>query len=395
MRAFLVGGAVRDKLLDLTVSERDWLVLNATAEDLVARGYQPVGKDFRVFLHPRTHEEWALPRGETSSNDEEAVVSDDLRRRDLTINALALSPKGQLIDPLGGKRDLKQRWLRHTPAFTDDPIRILRLARFQARFAPLGFRIATETKELARGQIDAGVLSKATMERIWGEWSKALAEERPWIFIRTLRDLHALAEITPELDHLFGVPQPRRHHPEVDTGLHNLLVLEQACRLSREPRVRFAALLHDLGKGATPPAEWPRHIGHEARGARLVDRLCNRLQSPRKWRQLAHLSARLHGKAHRALELRPRTLLKLLEELDAFRRPDRLREFLQVCEADARGRLGFENAPYPQTNHILAAWEAARKVTLNDIVPRPETGPEIKKAIARARQSTIATLISR
>ncbi len=394
MRAYLVGGAVRDTLLGRPVSERDWLVPGATPAALAAQGFEPVGKDFQVFLHPDTHEEYALPRGAATSSDEAAIVADDLRRRDLTINALARSPEGRLIDPLGGERDLERRWLRHTPAFAEDPLRLLRLARFQARYAPLGFRIAQDTKALARRLAASGALSDIAAERIWAEWRKAMAEARPWIFVRTLRDLHCLAPLAPELDALFGVPQPPHHHPEIDTGLHSLLVLEQACRLSPEPRVRFAALLHDLGKGVTPSAAWPRHIGHEARGTRRLATLCERLRPPVAWCELAHLGVRLHGKAHRALELRPRTLLTLLEELDAFRRPSRLHEFLWVCEADARGRLGLDDTPYPQAHRILDAWEAARRVTLADITPQPQGGAEIKAAMARARQRAIARGLS-
>jgi tRNA nucleotidyltransferase (CCA-adding enzyme) len=390
MKCYLVGGAVRDLLLGLPVTERDWLVTDTTPEELLTQGFRQVGKDFPVFLHPKTHEEYALPRrsrGDTASGP--VSLEQDLARRDLTINALAQGPDGEIIDPCGGQADLEQRILRHTPAFTEDPIRVLRLARFAARYHPLGFQIAPETQVLVQEMAGSGQLDELVPERAWAEIARALSAAEAPVFFQTLRELGALAPILPELDRLFGVPQPPRHHPEIDTGLHTLLVLEQACRLSSDPQVRFAALVHDLGKGATPKEILPRHIGHEKRGAALIRGLCQRLRIPNAWRDLALLVARHHGKCHCAFELRSSTLLKLLVEMDALRKPQRLEQFLLACEADVRGRTGLEWRPYPQAGYLRAVFKAARGIDTQGICRNESDSSRIPLQLARARLRAI------
>jgi len=373
MEIYLVGGAVRDKLLGLTVADRDYVVVGATPEQMVAQGYTPVGADFPVFLHPETKEEYALARTERKSGHgykgftvytaPDVTLEDDLRRRDLTINAMAEGPDGRLIDPFGGEKDLREGVLRHvSPAFAEDPVRILRVARFAARYAKWGFRVAHATQTLMRQMVEAGEVDHLVPERVWSELQRALGEDRPSRFFTVLRGCGALARLFPEIDALFGVPQPEKHHPEVDTGVHVMLVLDAAAELSPDTRVRFAALTHDLGKGTTPPAEWPQHIDHEGRGVGLVQALCQRLRAPNEYRDLALLTARYHGHCHRALELRPGTVLEVLEGMDAFRRPERVAMFVTACEADARGRKGREREPYPQAQLLLAAHAAARAV---------------------------------
>ncbi|MDE2070071.1 MAG: multifunctional CCA addition/repair protein [Gammaproteobacteria bacterium] len=392
MQIYLVGGAVRDKLLDLPVQERDWVVVGATPDDMLALGYRPVGKDFPVFLHPETHEEYALARTERKTgrgyhgfefhSAPQVTLADDLKRRDLTINALAEDAQGKLIDPYGGQRDLEARVLRHvSPAFAEDPVRVLRVARFAARFAPLGFRLAPETLALMHEMAGNGEVDALVAERVWQETAKALAADKPSVFFHTLRDCGALARVFPELDRLFGVPQPAEHHPEIDTGVHVMLVLDQAARLSPDPAVRFAALVHDLGKGTTPANKLPHHYGHEERGAELVDALCERLRVPREFRELALLATRFHGKVHRAAELRPETVLRLLQDCDAFRRPQRFEQLLLACEADARGRSGLEARPYPQAELLWRARAAAAAVN----IPGGASGAEIGKRLNQAR----------
>jgi len=375
MQTYLVGGAVRDALLGLPVKERDWVVVGARPDDLTRDGYRLVGRDFPVFLHPTTHEEYALARTERKTgpgyrgfetrHSPDVTLEEDLKRRDLTINAMARDADGALIDPYGGARDLEARLLRHvSEAFAEDPVRILRVARFAARFAPLGFRVAPETLALMRGMVAAGEAAALVPERVWQETAKALAEAAPAAFLAVLRDCGALAVVFPELDRLYGVPQPPLWHPEVDTGVHVGLVLEAAARLTPLARVRFAALVHDLGKGTTPPAEWPKHVGHEERGARLIAALAERLRVPNDFRELAVLVARHHGLCHRALELRSSTVLDLLEHCDALRRPERFGEFLLACEADMLGRAGFEDRAYPQGEYLRTALAAAQAVQL-------------------------------
>ncbi|MDE1887457.1 MAG: multifunctional CCA addition/repair protein [Gammaproteobacteria bacterium] len=402
MQIYLVGGAVRDRLLGLPVQERDWVVVGATPDEMLALGYRPVGKDFPVFLHPETHEEYALARTERKTgrgyhgfefhSAPQVTLEDDLKRRDLTINALAEDAQGKLIDPYGGARDLDARVLRHvSPAFAEDPVRVLRVARFAARFALLGFRLAPETLALMRAMAGNGEVDALIAERVWQETVKALATERPSVFFQTLRECDALARVFPELDRLFGVPQPAEHHPEIDTGVHVMLVLDQAARLSPDPALRFAALVHDLGKGTTPADKLPHHYGHEERGAELVDALCERLRVPREFRELALLAARFHGKVHRAAELRPETALRLLQDSDAFRRPQRFEQLLLACEADARGRSGLEARPYPQAELLRRARAAAAAVS----IPGGTSGAEIGKRLNQARLLAVRKALGR
>jgi tRNA nucleotidyltransferase (CCA-adding enzyme) len=373
MQVYLVGGAVRDELLGIPVKERDWVVVGASREELARLGYREVGRDFPVFLHPETREEYALARRERKiapgyrgfsvEFGPEVTLEEDLSRRDLTINAIARAPDGTLVDPFGGRRDLESRLLRHvSPAFVEDPVRVLRLARFAARFAPRGFGVAPDTLELMREMVAAGEVDALVPERVWQESEKALREPAASTFFKVLRDCGALARIYPEIDALFGVPQPARWHPEIDTGVHTLMVLDQAVRLSGEIPIRFAALVHDLGKAATPPSEWPAHHGHEQRSVALIEALAARLKVPGECRDLAVIVARHHGNVHRAFELKPKTVLEMLERADALRRPERFAAALLACEADARGRLGLESEPYPQREYLLAAQSAASAV---------------------------------
>jgi tRNA nucleotidyltransferase (CCA-adding enzyme) len=404
MKTYLVGGAVRDELLGLPVRERDWVVVGATPDELTAQGYKAVGKDFPVFLHPQTREEHALARTERKTGpgyrgfdtrfSPDVTLEDDLARRDLTINALAKDvDSGVLIDPYGGQRDLAAKVLRHvSPAFVEDPVRVLRVARFAARFAPLSFTVAPETLELMRQIAANGELDALVPERVWQETQRALELPAPQRYFATLRDANALAVVFPEVDALYGVPQPERWHPEIDTGVHTLMVLEQAARLTVDPVVRFAALTHDLGKATTPPAEWPSHIGHEERSVGLIDALCTRLRIPNNYRELAVLVARYHGNAHRAVELRTSTLLRLLENLDAFRRGPRVEQFILACEADMRGRTGFEDRPYPQAQRLRRALEVAAAVTLDDAERAGLAGTEIGERLRAKRLEALAQL---
>lgn len=400
MQVYLVGGAVRDALLGRDVRERDWVVVGATPEQLQAQGYTPVGRDFPVFLHPETHEEYALARTERKTapgyhgfafhSTPDVTLAADLARRDLTINAMAQAVDGTLIDPYGGQADLEQRLLRHvSPAFAEDPVRILRLARFAARFAPLGFTVAPATQTLMRDMVQAGEVDALVPERVWQELAKALAEPTPAMFFRVLRDCGALGVLFPELEALFGVPQPAVHHPEIDTGVHTLMVVDQAARLSEDPVVRFAALVHDLGKGLTPPAKWPSHPGHEAAGVALVDGLCDRLKVPNDMRELGRLTSRYHLHCHRVESLRPRTILDTLGALDAFRRPQRFEQFLLACEADYRGRAGLEQRPYPQAQLLRRAYAAAAAVAGGALAAQGLRGPEIGAALRRQRLAAI------
>jgi tRNA nucleotidyltransferase (CCA-adding enzyme) len=399
---FLVGGAVRDRLLGQPVGDRDWVVVGSTPEDLVAAGFQPVGADFPVFLHPETREEHALARTERKSGrgykgfvfhtGPEVTLEEDLRRRDFTINAMAEDAEGRLIDPWGGQADLEARVLRHvSPAFVEDPLRVLRAARFMARFAPFGFRVAPETIELMRTMVDNGEIDHLVPERVWQELRRALVEERPSAFLQTLRACGALARILPEVEALYGVPQRPEYHPEVDTGIHTEMVIDQCPRLAPgDDAVAYAALVHDLGKGLTPPAEWPRHVAHEARGIAPVRAVSARIKVPREHRDLAMIVCEHHLVMHRLLEVRPGTLLSLLERLDGFRKPERVAQFAMACEADARGRLGLEERAYPQRAHLLAALEVARQVDPRALVERGLEGPAIAQALHQARVEAIA-----
>lgn len=403
LQVYLVGGAVRDRLLGRPIKERDWVVVGSSPAEMQQLGFKPVGKDFPVFLHPRTNEEYALARTERKTAPgyqgfafhaaPDVTLEQDLKRRDLTINAMAETPDGQLIDPFGGADDLEQRVLRHvSSAFAEDPVRILRLARFAARYHQLGFRVAPETLDLCRDMVRAGEVDALVPERVWQELARALQEPSPDHFILVLRETGALKRLIPELDRLFGIPQPAEHHPEIDTGLHSLLALQQAVRLSDDPLVRFAVLVHDLGKGATPAAELPRHRGHEHRGVPLVEAVCERLRIPHQYRDLGRLVSKLHLHCHRALELHPRTVLRLLEQLDAFRRPERVEQFVLACEADARGRTGLEDRLYPQADYLRQAHAIAQEVTGRQFVEQGyQEGPAISEAV---RQERIARLKS-
>lgn len=402
----MVGGAVRDQLLGLPVADRDWVVVGATPEQMVERGFIPVGKEFPVFLHPESHEEYALARTERKVAPgyhgfifhaaPDVTLEQDLARRDLTVNAMALAPDGTLIDPWGGRRDLERRLLRHvSDAFVEDPVRILRVARLATRLADRGFRIAPETMQLMRRMVEAGEVDALVAERVWGELQRALEEEAPARFFEVLRECGALARILPELDRLFGVPQPERYHPEVDTGVHTMLVVNQAARISTELAVRFAALVHDLGKGLTPREEWPRHRGHERRGIPLVEQLCGRLRIPRRIRELALLVTRYHLYFHRVAELRPGTMLDLLQRLDAFRRPQRFEWFLATCEADARGRLGYEERKPPQLELFREVHRAAAAVQPGELVAQGVEGDAIAAELRRRRRAAIREVLGR
>ena len=404
MQIYLVGGAVRDELLGLPVRERDWVVVGARPEDLLGRGFKPVGKDFPVFLHPQTGEEYALARTERKTGpgyrgfqtlfSPDVTLEQDLERRDLTINAIAKDPdSGALVDPFGGQRDLRERILRHvSPAFIEDPVRVLRVARFAARFAPLGFSVAPDTANVMREIAARGELDALVSERVWQETQRALAMPAPARFFEVLRDANALPAIFPELHALFGVPQPERWHPEIDTGVHTLMVLEQAAKLSDDPVVRFAALTHDLGKGTTPRDQWPRHVAHEQRGVALVEALCDRLRIPNAYRELAVLVSRYHLDSHRVTELRDSTLLELLERLDAFRRPERFEQWVLACEADARGRKGLEDRDYPQADHLRRARAVAAGASLGPAEREGLDGPQIAEKLKKARLAALAPL---
>jgi len=401
---YLVGGAVRDELLGRAHGDRDYVVVGATPDDMLALGYKPVGKDFPVFLHPDTGEEYALARTERKTGPgyhgftfhaaPDVTLEDDLIRRDLTINAMARDEAGALIDPHGGEKDLRARLLRHvSPAFAEDPVRILRVARFLARYAPLGFRIADETMALMRAMVADGEAAHLVPERVWAETRKALTEPQPAAFVRSLRECGALAVLFPEIDALYGIPQSPQHHPEVDCGKHLELVLDQAAQLAPgDDLAGFCALTHDLGKALTPADELPRHIAHEHRGLAPVAALCERLRVPAEHAQLAALTCRHHLDAHRALELKPATVLSLLEAFDALRRPQRLEPFLVACSADKRGRLHHENDAYPQAGFLRAARDAALAVTAQPFVERGLTGIAIGEAMRRARVEAIAAL---
>ncbi|MDP3366417.1 MAG: multifunctional CCA addition/repair protein [Pseudomonas sp.] len=396
MQIYKVGGAVRDSLLGRTVSEEDWVVVGASAEQMLELGYRPVGADFPVFLHPQTGEEYALARTERKSGrgyggftfhaSPDVTLEQDLIRRDLTVNAMAEDDQGNLIDPYNGQQDLEARILRHvSPAFAEDPLRALRVARFAARYAPLGFSVAPETLALMRQLAESGELAHLTAERSWKEISRALMEPRPDVFVQVLRDCAALAALLPEVDDLFGVPQPQAHHPEIDTGEHVLSVLRQCAEHDQPLNVRWASLLHDVGKGLTPEDQWPRHIAHEQKGLRLIQAINERCKAPRDCAELAMLVGEFHTHGHRALELRPSTLLELLQRFDVFRRPQRFAEFVAACEMDARGRLGLEQREYPQGAYLLGAAEAARQVPVKPLLEKGFKGAELGEALSRAR----------
>jgi tRNA nucleotidyltransferase (CCA-adding enzyme) len=406
MRTYLVGGAVRDKLLGRPVVDHDHVVVGARPEDMLSRGYRPVGKDFPVFLHPETSEEYALARTERKSGrgyhgfvvhaEPDVTLEQDLARRDLTINAIAEDEAGQLVDPYGGARDIEQRLLRHvSPAFVEDPVRLLRVARFAARFAPLGFTVADETMALLQQMVRDGEVDHLVPERVWAETRKALSEAQPSAFLRVLRASGALAVLFPEVDALYGVPQRAEFHPEIDTGIHLEMVLDAAAQLAPgNDLVGFCAFTHDLGKALTPKEELPRHVGHEHRGVKPLRALTARLKVPTEYADLAELVCREHLNAHRAFELKPTTILKLLTALDALRRPERLQTFVTACMADKRGRLGHEQDDYPQAAWLRQARDAAAAITSTPFVEQGLQGPAIGAAMEKARVQAIAELKS-
>lgn len=400
MKFYLVGGAVRDEQLGLPVQERDWCVVGATPDELEKLGYKAVGKDFPVFLHPETGEEYALARTERKTaagyhgfafnTSPDVTIEDDLKRRDLTINAMARDADGKLVDPCNGLADIESRTLRHvSDAFAEDPVRILRIAKFAARFKSMGFQVADATMRLMQDMVEAGEAGALVPERVWKETEAALAGPDPRVYFETLRACGALAVVFPEIDALFGVPQPEKWHPEIDCGIHSLMVLEQAALISDAADVRFAALVHDLGKATTPKAVLPKHSGHERRSVELVKSLSERLHLPSSFRDLACLAAEFHAHAHRAFELRPATVLKVLNRADTFRRPQRLEKFLLVCEADWRGRTGFEERPYPQAGYFLAAYRAASEVSVRDLEDSGLSGADIGRELEKRRRDAI------
>ena len=388
MKAYLVGGAVRDTLLNLPVRERDWVVLEETPEAMLQKGFTEVGKDFPVFLHPKTKDEYALARTERKTTHgykgfavyatPDVSLEEDLLRRDLTINAMAMLDNGEIIDPYGGQEDLKNRVFRHiSPAFCEDPVRVLRIARFCARYQHLGFHIAPETQKLMQDMVTQGEINHLVPDRVWAETAKALSEQSPSAYFQALRDCGALARIFPEIDALFGVPQTAVYHPEIDTGIHTLMVLDQAVLLSDKTTVRFAALTHDLGKALTPRANWPSHHGHETLGLAPITQLCARLKIPNNYKELAALVSEFHTHIHKAFELTEKTILKVFKRCDAFRRPGRFHDLLLCCEADSKGRYGFEENAYPQADFFKEALSSANAVTVEDLISQGFKGKQL------------------
>jgi tRNA nucleotidyltransferase (CCA-adding enzyme) len=405
MEIYLVGGAVRDTLLNYPISEKDWVVIGETPESMIQQGFRRVGKDFPVFLHPKSHEEYALARTERKTApgykgfmvhaSPKVTLEQDLIRRDLTINAIAMSAEGQLIDPFGGQYDLKNKIFRHiSPAFAEDPVRILRVARFAARYAHLGFKLAEETKELMILMVASGEVDHLVPERVWAELLKALKEKTPTAFFYTLKDCDALAKIFPEINALFGVPQPEKHHPEIDTGLHSMLCLEQATCLSSKPEVRFSALVHDLGKAATPKSNWPHHHGHETIGLPILNKLCDRLRIPNTYKALATHVMQYHTHCHKAFELKASTITDLLNILGAFKDNTRLFDFLLACEADAKGRTGLEQKHYPQADILKLANQVASSIKTDSILNSGLQGDKIGKAIHDLRIKSVTEAIN-
>ncbi|PWQ96398.1 multifunctional CCA addition/repair protein [Leucothrix arctica] len=403
MDIFLVGGAVRDKLLGISVKDRDWVVVGTSPKRMLEKGYRSVGKDFPVFLHPESHEEYALARTERKTKAgyhgfefdtaECVTLEQDLARRDLTINAIAEDAEGGLIDPYDGQADIKNRVLRHvSSAFAEDPVRILRIARFLARFHKLGFTIADETLTLMTDMVAAGEVDALVPERVWQETQKALTEDHPEEFFQALRSCGALKVLFPEIDRLFGVPQVKEYHPEVDTGIHVMMVVHQCCLLTDDPVTRFAALTHDLGKGITPADILPHHYGHEESGVPLVTELCQRLKVPTEYRQLAELTCRYHTHVHRAFDVKPKTLLKTIMAADAYRKPERFKQFLLACKADSRGRPTFEDRAYLQADFYTKLMEATSVVPVKPILDAGFTGADVKEQLRLVRLRVISEI---
>lgn len=406
MKIYLVGGAVRDQLLNLPVKDRDWVVVGATPETLLQQGYQQVGKDFPVFLHPDTHEEYALARTERKSGSgytgftcyaaPDVTLEDDLQRRDLTINAIAYSAKGEYIDPYHGIDDIHAKLLRHvSDAFSEDPLRVLRVARFAARFAPLGFTIAPETMSLMQEMTNSGELNALTAERVWKETEKALHSQAPQVYFEILHQCGALKILFPEINALFGVPAPKKWHPEIDTGIHTMMVLAMASRLTDDIAVRFSALCHDLGKGVTPVENWPHHHGHGPAGVPLVEALCQRYRIPNQIRDLAKLAAKYHDHLHRIERMRPSKIIRLFDAIDAWRKPERIDQLAIISEADARGRQGSENLSYPQGIFFRQAFKIANQVDVKSIVSRGLKGNAIREALTKQREVALIEWKSR
>ena len=400
MKTYLVGGAVRDKRLGLPVSDRDWCVVGSTPDEMLALGYKPVGRDFPVFLHPESGEEYALARTERKTGsgyhgfnfhaDPTIGIEDDLRRRDLTINAMAIGEDGVLTDPFGGAHDLDARILRHvSEAFVEDPVRILRVARFAARFSAQGFTVADDTMALMAQMVDNGEADTLVADRVWKETAAALAADNPQVFFAVLRQCGALRKLYPEIDNLYGVPQPEKWHPEIDCGVHTMMVLEQAARLSPDSDVRFAALVHDIGKATTDRNLLPAHHGHEKRSMNLLKKMARRLPIPNTFRDLGLLVAEYHGHCHRVFELKPVTILRILQKSDAFRRPQRFEKFIVACESDARGRKGLEDQEYPQANYLRNALQVVAGISARDFSRDALSGIEIGKAIDKARLAAL------
>ena len=403
MEVYLVGGAVRDELLGREPKEFDWVVVGSTVEEMLEQGYLQVGKDFPVFLHPQTKDEYALARTERKSGhgyggfevhaDPSVSLEEDLLRRDLTVNAIAKGAEGEFIDPFNGRKDLEAKLLRHvSSAFVEDPLRVLRVSRFAARYAHLGFKVADETMQLMSSIVDSGELEHLTPERVWMETLKALSEDKPSVYFESLRKCGALAVIFPEIDKLFGVPQRKDFHPEVDTGIHTMMVVDQSARFSADPVVRFSALLHDLGKAETPAEMLPRHHGHEARGVKPVRALCSRLRVPNAFRDMALIVAQKHGLSLTAFELKPVTIVELFESMDAYRRPERVEQFVMASKADFHGRPGYEDQEYPQSDYLRAAFAASQTISSAEFLESGLAGKEIGAAIRRARSQAIAKL---
>jgi tRNA nucleotidyltransferase (CCA-adding enzyme) len=405
MEIYLVGGAVRDSLLDLPVRDKDWVVVGSNAKLMKEQGYLQVGKDFPVFLHPQTKQEYALARTERKVGvgylgfefdaSEFVTLEQDLLRRDLTINAIAESSDGQLIDPYNGRRDIKDKVLRHvSPAFAEDPLRVLRVAKFAARFARLGFTVAPETLKLMSNIVQSGEIEALVRERVWQEIEQTMGGPAPDVFIAVLRDCGALKSILPEVDRLFGVPQPVKYHPEVDTGLHTLLSLQQAVKLTDDPVIRYATLVHDVGKGVTDKANWPSHHAHETLGLPLQADISKRLHVPNEFAKLAALVCEHHTKMHRIKELRPATLLKLIEALDGFRRPERVQKFLLACEADARGRTGLEERDYPQNAYLTTILNELSQLDLGALL-KEEKPKNPQEFVQQSRLSLLSDILTR
>lgn len=399
-RVYRVGGVVRDELLGLEPREVDWVVVGGRPEDLLEKGYRQVGASFPVFLHPETAEEYALARTERKEGHgyhgfsvdfgPEVTLEEDLLRRDLTINAMARDAEGRLIDPHGGRADLDSRVLRHvSPAFREDPLRVLRVARFAARLAPLGFTVHPETMALMRQVVESGELAHLAAERVWTEIAGSMAAARPAVFVEVLRECGALSRLLPEVDCLFGVPQPEQYHPEIDTGQHVLMAMDYVARRGWGPEVAFAVLLHDVGKGVTPREEWPSHRRHEQRGVPLVRRICERLRAPGRYSELAVRVTGLHLRCHLMTEMKPATKLRLLEDADLLRRPEGLDDFVRACEADYRGRKDFENRPYPQADLLSEALQAALSVRARDLDTEGLKGSQIGNKLRQARIEAI------